>query len=314
MSLPFLPLFASVYTSLTRWTWVWVSSRSWWWTGRPGVLRFTGSQRVGHDWATALNWTDTLLISQTCSHVLCLPFLFFCLMDSYLWAFVYSVHSTLNVLSPIFSVKILPKLKSSWHATSPTKPFLAPAVRSKLPEHLHHYSPTLQHISLTPLPLLLFSCQIVSDCVNPWTAACQASLSFTISWSLPKFRSIELVMLSNHLILCHLLLLLPSIFTSIRVFSDESTLRIRWPKYWSFSFSINPSNECSRFISFRIDWVLSPCSPRDSQGSSPVPQFERINSLVLNLLYGSAFMSIHNYWKNHSFDYADLCWQTSPHD
>ena len=98
-------------------------------------------------------------------------------------------------------------------------------------------------------------------------------------------------MLSNHLILCHLLLLLPSIFTSIRVLSNESTLHIRWPKYWSFSFSISLSNECSRLIFFRIDWVWSPCSPRDSQGSSPAPQSENINSLVLNLLYGSAFMS-----------------------
>ena len=88
-----------------------------------------------------------------------------------------------------------------------------------------------------------------------WTAAHQASLSITISWSLLKLMSIESVMPSNHLILCRLLLLPPSIFPSIRVFSNESVLRIRWPKYWSFSFSISPSNEYSGLISFRIDWL-----------------------------------------------------------
>ena len=88
----------------------------------------------------------------------------------------------------------------------------------------------------------------------PWIAACQASLSIiTNSWSLPKLMSIELVMPSNHLILCHPLLLLLSIFLSIRVFSNESALHIRWPKYWSFSFNISPSNEHSRLISFRMD-------------------------------------------------------------
>ena len=90
--------------------------------------------------------------------------------------------------------------------------------------------------------------------VTPWTAAHQASLSFTIYWSLLKLISIESTMPSNHLILCRPLLLLPSIFSSIRVFSNESTLGIRWPKYWSFSFIISPSNEYSGLISFRIDW------------------------------------------------------------
>ena len=90
--------------------------------------------------------------------------------------------------------------------------------------------------------------------MTPWTAACHASLSFTISWSLLKLISIESVMPSNHLIFCHPLLLLPSIFLSIRVFSNESALHVRWPKYWSFSFSISHSNEQSGLISFRIDW------------------------------------------------------------
>ena len=90
---------------------------------------------------------------------------------------------------------------------------------------------------------------------TPWTAACQASLSITNSWNLPKCMSIESVMLSNHLILCCPLLLLPSIFPNIRSFSNESALRIRWPKYWSFSFNISPSNEHPGLISFRMDWL-----------------------------------------------------------
>ena len=100
--------------------------------------------------------------------------------------------------------------------------------------------------------LLLFSCSFMSDFVTPWTAACRASPSFTISQSFLKLMSIKPVMLSNHLVLCHPLLLLPSIFPSNRVFSNPSVLCIRWSKYWSFS--ISPSNEYSGLISFRIDW------------------------------------------------------------
>ena len=91
--------------------------------------------------------------------------------------------------------------------------------------------------------------------VTPWIAACQAFLSITNSWNLLKLMSIRLVMPSNHLILCCPLLLPPSIFTSIRVFSSESVLCIRWPRYWSFSFSISPSNEYSGLISYRMDWL-----------------------------------------------------------
>ena len=91
--------------------------------------------------------------------------------------------------------------------------------------------------------------------VTPWTAACQASLSITNSWRLPKLMSIEMVMPSNCLILSRPLFLLPSIFPSIRVFSNESALLIRWPKYWSFSFNISPSNEHPGLISFRMDWL-----------------------------------------------------------
>ena len=111
------------------------------------------------------------------------------------------------------------------------------------------------------------------------------------------------MMPSNDVILCCPLLFLPSIFTSIRDISSESALQFRWPKYWRFSFSISPSNEYSGFISFRIDWFLSPCCPRDSQESSPALKFESIKSLALRLLYGPTRTPIHDYWKNHSFDY-----------
>ena len=141
----------------------------------------------------------------------------------------------------------------------------------------------------------------VSDSATPWTAACQDSLSFTISRSLLKLMSIELVISSKHLILCHPLLLLPSIFPSIRIFSNELALRIKWPKYWSFSFSISPSSEYSGLISFKMDW-LDLLAVRGILKSSPAPQFESINSLVLSLLYGTTLTSIHDYWKNHHFD------------
>ena len=135
------------------------------------------------------------------------------------------------------------------------------------------------------------------------------SLPFTVSQSLLKFMSIESVIQSNNLILCRPLLLLPSIIMSIRVFSNVSVLHIRWPKYWSFNFNISPSNEYSGLISFRTDLIS--LHPRDSQESSSTPQFKSINSLVLSLLYGPARTSIHDYWKNHSFDYTDFCWQSN---
>ena len=120
---------------------------------------------------------------------------------------------------------------------------------------------------------------------TPWTATRQAFLSITNSWSLLKLMSIELVMPSNHLILCRPLLLLPSISPSIKVFSNESVLCIRWPKCWSFSFSISSSNEYSGLISFRMDWLDLLVVQGDSQESSPTLQFNSINSLVLSFLY-----------------------------
>ena len=142
--------------------------------------------------------------------------------------------------------------------------------------------------------------------MTPWTAARQASLSITNSRSLLKLMSIASVMPSNHLILFYPLLLPPSIFLSIRVFSSESVLCIRWPKYWSFSFSISPSNEHSGLSSFRMDWILVfQGTLLEVQGtlkeSSPTPQFKSINFLALSL-YAPALTSIHDYWKSHTFD------------
>ena len=144
---------------------------------------------------------------------------------------------------------------------------------------------------------------------TPWTAACSPSRSSTISRSLLKFMSIDSVMPSNYLILCHPLLLLPSLFPSIKVFSSESAFHIKWPKDWSFSFSISPSNEYSGMISFRIDGLIS-LQSRNSQESSPAPQFESINSSAFSLPYGPTFTSIYDYWRNHSFKYTDLCQQS----
>ena len=104
---------------------------------------------------------------------------------------------------------------------------------------------------------MLFSHLVMFDSATPWTTACQASLSFTVSQSLLKRKSIELVMVSKYLILCRLLLLLPSVFPSIRVSSNESVLCLRWPKYWSFSFSISPSNKYSGLISFGLTGLIS---------------------------------------------------------
>ena len=145
---------------------------------------------------------------------------------------------------------------------------------------------------------------------TPWTAARQASLSITNSLSLLKLMSIESVMPSSHLILCRPLLLLPLIPPSIRVFSNESTLRMRWPKYWHFSFSISPSNEHPGLISFRMHWLdlLTVHGTRKS-----LLQHHRPKASIL--WHSVCFMvptltSLHDYWKNHSLDQMDLCQQS----
>ena len=129
---------------------------------------------------------------------------------------------------------------------------------------------------------------------TPWTAAHQASLPFINSRGLLKLMSIESVMPSNHLILSCSLLLRPSIFPSIRFFSNESVLHIKQPKYWSFSFSLSPSNECSELFSFRIDWFDLLAVQGTLKESSLTPQFKSINSSMLSFLYGPTLTSIHD--------------------
>ena len=137
----------------------------------------------------------------------------------------------------------------------------------------------------------------------------QASLSFTIPLSSLKLMSIESVMPLNHLILYHQLFFPPLIFPRIRIFSSELALCIRWPNYWGFSFSICPSSEYSGLISFRTDW-FDLLAVQGTLKSSLAPQFKSINSLALSFLYGSTLTFECDYWKNHSFDYIDLCWQS----
>ena len=153
---------------------------------------------------------------------------------------------------------------------------------------------------------LQFSSVQLLSCVRlfatPWTAARQASLSITNSQSLLKFMSIKLVMPSSHLILCHPLLLLPSIFPSIRVFSNKSALQIRWPKYWSFSFNISHSSEHPGLISFRIDWLDLLSVQGIFKSLLQHHSSKSINSSVLSFLYSPALTSTHDYWKTHSFD------------
>ena len=136
---------------------------------------------------------------------------------------------------------------------------------------------------------------------TPWIAAHQTSLSITNSRSLLKLISIESVMESSHLILCRPLLLLPPIPPSIRVFSYESTLCKRWPKYWSYSFSISPSNEQPGLISFRMNW-LNLLAVQETKEFSPTPQFRSINFSALSFLRSPTLTSIHDHWKNHSLD------------
>ena len=147
-----------------------------------------------------------------------------------------------------------------------------------------------------------FSRSVVSDSATPWVAAHQASLSITNSRSSLRLTFIESVMPSSHLILGCPLLLLPPIPPRIRVFSSESTLHMRWPKYWSFSALASFLPKKSQADLLQNGLVGSPCSPRDSQESSPTPQFKSINTLALSLLHSPTLTSIHDYWKNHSLD------------
>ena len=138
-----------------------------------------------------------------------------------------------------------------------------------------------------------------------WTAACQASLSITISQSLPKFMFIASVMPSSRLVLWRPLLLLPLIFPSIRDFSDESSIHIAWPKYWSFSFSISPSNKYSGLISLKTDWF-------DLLAVQGIfRSLFQHHSQKISILYGLALTTICDNWEDHSLDYTDLCQKSS---
>ena len=195
--------------------WVWVNSGSWWWTGRPGMLWFMGSQRVRHDWVTELNWIRGER-GRTCRHK---------------WRRAQKQKYSLGA-------------RSWFHFRAYREQCLYFIFRIQGPSQVED-----DNFRLSKEPCYLSSVQ--SLFVIPWTAARQASLSITTSQSLLKLMSIESVMPFSYLILCHPLLP-PSIFPSIRVFSSESVLCIRWPKDWSFSISL--SNEYSGLISSRMDW------------------------------------------------------------
>ena len=146
-----------------------------------------------------------------------------------------------------------------------------------------------------------FSAQSCLDSATPWTAAHQPSLYITNSQSLLRLISIELVIASNHLILCHPLLLALSILSNIRLFSSESVLRIGWPQYWSFSFSISPSNEYSGLISFVMNW-LDLLAVQRTLKSLLQHHSSKASSSALSFLYSPTLTSIHDHWKNHSLD------------
>ena len=156
-------------------------------------------------------------------------------------------------------------------------------------------------------PLLLSHFSRVRLCATPWTTARQASRSITNSRSPPKPMSIKSMMPSSHLILSHPLLLLPSIFPSIRVFSNESVLRIGWPKYWSFSFNINPPNEHPGLITLRMDW-LDLLALQGTLKSLLQHHSSKASILWCSVFFMVQLSSIHDYWKNHSFDSTYLCW------
>ena len=145
---------------------------------------------------------------------------------------------------------------------------------------------------------------VAKSCPTLWPCGlhCQA---FPVFHHLPEFAQTHVHWVSYSLLS---LILLPSVFPSIRVFSNESTLCVRWPEFWSFSFSISPSSECSGLISFRIDSDL--LAVQGTLKSSVALQFESTNSSVFSLLCGPTLTSIYDCWKNHSFDYMDLCWQS----
>ena len=151
----------------------------------------------------------------------------------------------------------------------------------------------------------MYVCIVVQSCPTLYNPINYSTPGLPVLHYVPEFAQTHVHLISDAIQPSYPLLPpspLPSIFPSIRVFSNESALCIRWPKYWNFSFNISPSNEHSGLISFRKGLVGFPCSPRDSQESSPTPHFKSINSSVLSFLYSSTLTFIHDCWKNHSFD------------
>ena len=192
---------------------------------------------------------------------------------------------------PLFATLWTTEFQASLSITNSRSLLKLMSIESVMPSnhHLILCHPLLLLPSILPsISSDQFSCSFMSDSATPWTAPCKPSLSITNSQSSLKIMSIELMMPSSYLILCHPLLRPPSIFPSIRLFSNESALCIRWPKYWSFSFNIRPSNEHPGLVG-------SPCSPRDSQESSPRSQFKIISSSALSFLYSRTLTSIHDY-------------------
>ena len=186
-------------------------------------------------------------------------------------------------------------------ASTPTVSYLQVCIKDVVVEAVNPWEERFCHWCWVWEYSVQFSCPAMYQLfATQWTAAHQASLSITNSRSLLKLMSIELVMPSNHLILCRPFLL-PSILASIRVFSNESALRIRWPKYWGFSFNISPSNKYSGLIFLGWNGWIS-FSARDSQESSPTTLFKSINFSVLSFLYSPTLTSVHDYWENHSLD------------
>ena len=194
---------------------------------------------------------------------------------------------------------------------------LRPTLMLQVTEHrissIQVYFQLLYYFECPSLFSSVQSLSLVRLFATPWTAACQVSLSITNSRSLLQFMSIESVMPYNHFILCRPLLLPPSIYPGIRVFSNESALHMRWPKYWSFSFNISSSNEHPGLISFRMDWMnllavqgtlKNLLQHRSSKASilQCSAFFLSFFFFVFSFLYSPNITSIHDYWKNHSFD------------
>ena len=212
------------------------------------------------------------------------------------------VHSLLWSTQRLWHSQYLPR----WSQFRHHRKHLTPKFQSYFP-HSKYLSSKISNIwsltiRYTHSPVQSLSC--VRFFATPWIAACQASLLITSSLSLLKLMSIKLVKPYNHLILCGPLLFPPSIFLSIRVFSNESVLRIRWPKYCTCNFIISPSSKYSGLISFRID-SFDHLAVQGTVKSPPTPQFIIMNSSMLSFLYGPALTSIRDYWKNHRWTFIN---------